>query len=110
MSGPTPRQQAGYLRRLIRRGEVEVIDPTSGKPTSVIVELQGEVIRLVPLLESLKHETSLSVEELTLDGDALRWASVMGRLRGALSLEQAEELAAAVEAEIPAAVPEDALS
>ena len=37
MTGPTPRQQAGYLRRLLRRGEVLVLDPRTGRPLPVIV-------------------------------------------------------------------------
>jgi hypothetical protein len=110
MSTPSPRQQAGYLRRLIRRGEIEVLDPNTGRPTSVLVELQGEVIRLVPLLESLKAETPVVIEDLELDSDTLRWASVMARLRAALTLAQAEELVGAVEAEIPRGAREDAVS
>ena len=97
MSSPTPRQQAGYLRRLLRRREIEVIDPSNGRAVPVLVELMADVIRLVPMFESPKSEAP--VVDVPLDDDALRWASVLARLRGALPLAQAEELAAAVEAE-----------
>lgn len=92
MTGPTPRQQAGYLRRLLRRGEIIVLDPRSGRPLPVIVELHGEVIHLVPLAEAKDDDGVVSE-------DALRWAGVMSRLRRALELEDAEDLADAVEAE-----------
>ena len=92
MTGPTPRQQAGYLRRLLRRGEITVLDPRSGRPLPVIVELRGDVIHLVPIAESKDGEIPLSE-------DALRWAGVLARLRRALELEDAENLADAVEAE-----------
>lgn len=85
MSGPTPRQQAGYLRRLLRRGEIEVLDPGSGRALAVIVELQGDVIRLVPEPRSPELETEISA-------DALRWAGVLARLRSLLSLAEAEDL------------------
>src|SRR5512144_2464955 len=101
MSTPTPRQQAGYLRRLLRRGEIEIIDPSTGRAVPVLVELQGDVIRLVPMFESPKGETP--IVDLPLSDDAARWATVFARLRGALPLAQAEELAAAVEAETKAA-------
>jgi len=97
MSTPTPRQQAGYLRRLLRRREIEVIDPSTGRAVPVLVELAADVIRLLPMLESPKGEAP--AVELSLSDEALRWAGVLARLRGALSLVQAEELAAAVEAE-----------
>jgi hypothetical protein len=91
MIGPTPRQQAGYLRRLLRRGEIEVADPRTGRALPVIVELCGEVIRLVPVPQD---EGASEISQ-----DALRWAGVLARLRRALSLDAAEELAEAVEAE-----------
>jgi hypothetical protein len=92
MTGPTPRQQAGYLRRLLRRGEILVLDPRSGRPVPVIIELHGEVIHLVPMPESKDGEIPLSE-------DALRWAGVLARLRRALELDDAEDLIDAVEAE-----------
>jgi hypothetical protein len=92
MTEPTPRQQAGYLRRLLRRGEIEIVDPRTGRALPVIVELHGEVIRLVPIPEA-EHALSQIPE------DALRWAGVMARLRRALALDDAEDLADAVEAE-----------
>ncbi len=92
MTGPTPRQQAGYLRRLLRRGEIIVLDPRTGRPLPVIVELHGEVIHLMPMTESKDGEIPLSE-------DALRWAGVLARLRRALELEDAEDLADAVEVE-----------
>ncbi len=92
MTGPTPRQQAGYLRRLLRRGEVLVLDPRSGRPLPVIVELHGEVIHLLPMAEGKEGEIPLSE-------DALRWAAVVARLRRALEVDAAEDLVDAVEAE-----------
>jgi hypothetical protein len=92
MTGPTPRQQAGYLRRLLRRGEILVLDPRSGRPLPVIVELHGEVIHLLPMAESKDGEIPLSE-------DALRWAGVLARLRRALEVDAAEDLVDAVEAE-----------
>lgn len=103
MTEPTPRQQAGYLRRLLRRGEIEVVDPRSGRALPVIVELHGEVIRLVPIPEA-EHGLSQIPE------DALRWAGVLARLRRALALEDAEDLADAVEAEAQRKPPGDATS
>jgi hypothetical protein len=92
MTGPTPRQQAGYLRRLLRRGEILVLDPRSGRALPVIIELHGDVIHLVPIAEPKDDDSSISE-------DALRWAGVMARLRRALALEDAEDLVDAVEAE-----------
>jgi hypothetical protein len=105
MSTPTPRQQAGYLRRLLRRGEIEIIDPSTGRSLPVLVELQADVIRVVPMFESPKGETP--IVDLALSDEAARWATVLARLRGALPLAQAEELAAAVEAESKAAPHDD---
>jgi hypothetical protein len=91
MIGPTPRQQAGYLRRLLRRGEIEIVDPRTGRALPVIVELCGEVIRIVPVPEDE------AVSEIS--QETLRWAGVLARLRRALALDAAEELVEAVEAE-----------
>jgi hypothetical protein len=93
MIGPTPRQQAGYLRRLLRRGEIEVADPRTGHALPVIVELYGDVIRLVPVAPDEDGIQNIPQE-------ALRWAGLLARLRRALSLEDAEALAEAVEAEV----------
>jgi hypothetical protein len=103
MTGPTPRQQAGYLRRLLRRGEIEVLDPKSGRVLPVIVELHGEVIRLVPIAEPEDQQSHVPE-------DALRWAGVLARLRRALALDDAEDLADAVEAEASRKPPGDATS
>ncbi len=92
MTGPTPRQQAGYLRRILRRGEIRVLDPRSGRPLPVIIELHGDVIHLVPIAEPPDQDGQIPQ-------DALRWAGVLARLRRALSIEDAEDLADAVEAE-----------
>lgn len=105
MPAPTPRQQAGYLRRLLRRREIEVIDPSSGRAVPVLIELQADVIRLLPMLESPKAEPP--VVDVPLSDDALRWANLLARLRGALPLAQAEELVSAVEAEVKSAPPAD---
>ena len=98
MSAPTPRQQAGYLRRLLRRGEIEIVDPATGRASPVIVELHGDVIRLLPMLESPKAE--VSVAELPCDEDTARWNELAARLRRVVALAQAEELVAAVESEL----------
>jgi len=98
MSAPTPRQQAGYLRRLLRRGEIEVVDPASSRAVPVIVELRSEVIRLIPMLESPKSE--VAVAELPFDDETARWTELTRRLRNAVALAQAEELVAAVESEL----------
>jgi hypothetical protein len=92
MTGPTPRQQAGYLRRLLRRGEIKVLDPRSGRPLPVIIELHDDVIHLVPIAEPTDQDGQLPQ-------DALRWAGVLARFRRVLALEDAEDLADAIEAE-----------
>ncbi len=101
MNGPTPRQQAGYLRRLLRRGEVVVRDLRTGRALPVIVELHGEVIQLVPIAEASDTDSASPQ-------DTLRWAGVLSRLRRALALEDAEDLADAVEAEASRKSPDDA--
>src|SRR5262249_2427660 len=98
MSSPTPRQQAGYLRRLLRRGEIEVSDPSSGRVLPAIVELHGDVIRIVPMVESPKAE--VRGPDLAFTDHARAFSAVGARLRRALTLEQIEELASAVEAEL----------
>ena len=92
MQGPTPRQQAGYLRRLLRRGALEILDPSSYQPLPVTVELHGQVVRILPLLRGRTERAALPPLEQ-------RWNQVMRRMRSALTLEEAEELAAAVEIE-----------
>jgi len=98
MSAPSPRQQAGYLRRLMRRGEIEIVDPTTGRAVPAVVELRADVIRIVPMLESPKAE--IAVTDLAFTDDSAAFAAVVARLRRALSLEQIEEIAAAVETEL----------
>lgn len=90
MNEPTPRQQAGYLRRLLRRGAIEVVDPRSGAPLPAAVELAGDVVQILPALGGPARE---------LDPEGPRWDRVLERLRKVLSLEDAEELASAVEQE-----------
>ena len=87
MDGPTPRQQAGYLRRLLRRGELQVIDPRSGAPLPASVEVDGPLVRLTPAFVST---------EPTEPG----WSELLDRLRKAVSLQEAQELICAVEAEL----------
>ncbi|HTO71102.1 MAG TPA: hypothetical protein VMR31_14670 [Myxococcota bacterium] len=98
MSSPSPRQQAGYLRRLLFRGEIEVIDPATGRAAPVVVELHADVIRLLPMLESPK--VAVAVDELPFDDDTAAWTELAVRLRRAVSLAQAEELVSAVETEV----------
>jgi hypothetical protein len=97
MPSPTPRQQAGYLRRLMRRGEIELIDPATGRAAPAMIEIHGDVIRIVPMFESPKVEVGVTDVPFADDGPA--FASVVARLRNALTLEQLEEFAAAVETE-----------
>ena len=92
MNAPTPRQQAGYLRRLLRRGEVRVVDPTNGRRVPAVVELRGEVIRLIPVLEPAARSDPPSRADL-------RWSSIQARMRECMTLDEAEELLAAVVAE-----------
>jgi len=89
MIEPTPRQQAGYLRRLLRRGAIAVLDPHSGAPVPAAVEIDGEVIQLIP------------ARDLAGEGDptSQRWALVLERLRKAMTLAEAEELAGVIEEE-----------
>ncbi|HKC50040.1 MAG TPA: hypothetical protein VKF60_04550 [Myxococcota bacterium] len=98
MPSPSLRQQAGYLRRLLRRGEIEIVDPGTGRAAQAIVELQADVIRIVPMLESPKVE--VGVTDLAFADDASAFASIVARLRRALTLEQLEEIAAAIETEL----------
>lgn len=90
MTEPTPRQQAAYLRRLLRRGEVRVIDPRSGAPLPTSVELEGDVVQLLPALGSAPDSA---------DPEQSGWSLVLERLRKTMSLAEAEELACAVETE-----------
>jgi hypothetical protein len=90
MSEPTPRQKAGYLRRLLRRGEIVVIDPRSAAPLNTNVDLEGDVVQLLPAFGSAP---------LPADPEQPGWSLVLERLRKTLSLAEAEELASAVEAE-----------
>ncbi len=93
MTGPTPRQQAGYLKRLLRRGEIEIVDSSSGRSVPASVSLSGRTIRITPstdrLFEGAKPE----------GGDDTRWQLLLGRLRESATLEEAEELIRAVEYE-----------
>lgn len=98
MPSPTPRQQAGYLRRLMRRGEIELIDPATGRPAPALIEIHGDVIRIVPMLESPKAE--VGVTDLAFSEDGARFAGIVARMRRALTLEQLEEIAAEVEREL----------
>ncbi len=90
MEEPTPRQLAGYLRRLLRRGVLQVIDPRSGAALPASLELDGPLIRLMPALEA----------PLAPDPAQPRWAELLDRLRKVMSLEEAGELVCAVEAEL----------
>ncbi len=99
MSAPTPRQQAGYLRRMLRRGEIRVVDPATGRRVPALVELHGQVIRLIPLLDSAENVTSGAQEDAPPSHQALRWSAVQARLRKCMTLADAEVLLAAVEVE-----------
>jgi hypothetical protein len=98
MVEPTPRQQAGYLRRLLRRGAIAVIDPHSGAVLPTAVEIEGDVIQLLPT-------RGVSAAN---DPAAQRWELVLERLRKALTLAEAEELVSAVEDERSRAAQPDA--
>ncbi len=93
MTGPSPRQQAGYLKRLLRRGEIEVVDPSSGRPVPALVSLSGRTIRIIPSPERLFDSVG------TEGGDESRWQLLFGRLRESVTLVEAEELIRAVEYE-----------
>ncbi|MFI5314520.1 MAG: hypothetical protein ACHQ6T_02385 [Myxococcota bacterium] len=75
-----------------------MIDPATGRAAPVVIELRGEVIRIAPMLESPKVEVAVS--ELALDDRGAAFAAVVARMRRALTLEQIEEIAAAVESEV----------
>jgi hypothetical protein len=90
MNEPTPRQQAGYLRRLLRRGAIEVIDSRSGTALPTAVELAGDIVQLLPTLAGAPSEP---------DPEGQRWERLLERLRKAISVEDAEALASAVEEE-----------
>ncbi len=93
MTGPSPRQQAGYIKRLLRRGELEVIDPISGRSVAALVSLMGRTIRIIPSPEHLFDGSKSDAD------DKDRWSVMLGRLRDSLTLEEAEELLRAVEYE-----------
>lgn len=90
MTEPSPRQQAGYLKRLLRRGEIEIVDSSSGRPVSALVSLSGRTIRITPSPERLFESTT------TEGGDESRWQLLLGQLRESVTLEEAEELIRAV--------------
>lgn len=94
MDAPTPRQQAGYLRRLLRRGEIEVLDPHTGCRTEAMVEVCDRHIRLLPL-----PAEAAGREAANLPADEHRWRDIERRLRASLDLEAAEELVRAIELE-----------
>ncbi len=90
MISPTPRQQAGYLRRLLRRGELQIFDARSNRPVQALIELCGDIVRVTPVAP--REGVACSTEEA-------RWNALADRLRAVLSAEAAEELTSAVEAE-----------
>ena len=92
MTAPTTRQQAGYLRRLLRRGEVQICDPNTGRPIQALVEIDGDKVRLTPVPSRYSAQPEAEPTEP-------RWSDLMKRLRSKLSIEEAEELLQAVEAE-----------
>ncbi len=95
MNEPTPRQQAGYLKRLLRRGEIEVVDPLSGRAVPALVSLYGRTIRITPAPERLFENPKPEVE------DESRWSLLFERLRQSVTLEEARELVRAIEHERP---------
>ena len=76
---------------MLRRGEIRVIDPATGRRVPALVELRDPVIRLIPLLESQ--------EDAPLSRELLRWSAIQARLRKCMTLADAEVLLAAVEVE-----------
>ena len=92
MRGPTPRQQAGYISRLLRRGEIELIDPRTGRPAAASVELRNGTI----LLALRSDPAEILGAQL---GEEERWSRVFQRLRAHLSVEEVEALSEAVEIE-----------
>lgn len=95
MNGPTPRQQAGYLKRLLRRGEIEIVDPLSGRAVPALVSFYGRTIRITPSPERLFESLGSDVE------DERRWNLLFEQLRRSVTLEEAQELVRAIEQERP---------
>ena len=93
MNSPTPRQQAGYLRRLLRRGELRVIDPATGHRVPALVEVRRKLIYLMPVLDMAERPDASQSAEVQ------RWSAIHGRLRDCMSLDEAEELLEAIELE-----------
>ncbi len=93
MNKPTPRQQAGYLKRLLRRGEIEIVDPLSGRTVPALVSFYGRTIRITPSPERLFESLKFDVE------DESRWDVLFERLRRSVTLEEAQELVRAIEHE-----------
>ncbi len=93
MNAPTPRQQAGYLKRLLRRGEIEIFDPLSGRAVPALVSVYGRTIRITPSPERLFESLKFDVE------DESRWDVLFERLRRSVTLEEAQELVRAIEHE-----------
>ena len=95
MTGPSPRQHAVFLKRLLRRGEIEIVDPSSGRPVPALVSLSGRTIRIIPSPERLFNTARTEGRHES------RWQLLFARLRESVTLEEAEELIRAVEYERP---------
>lgn len=95
MNGPTPRQQAGYLKRLLRRGEIEIVDPLSGRAVPALVSFYGRTIRITPSPERLFESLKFDAENES------QWDLLFERLRRSVTLEEAQELVRAIEHERP---------
>ncbi len=92
MISPTPRQQAGYLRRLVRRGELQIVDPKTGHPVQALIEIDGDTVRLTPVIPR-------QISDLEEMRSSSGWNALMERLRATTSFEEAEEIICAVEFE-----------
>jgi hypothetical protein len=90
MIPPTPRQNASYLRRLLQRGEIEVVDPATYQPLPAMIEVRGSRVLLLPFGPDTSDAPTAEERE---------WSYLLERLRKAIDLEEAGELVRAVEIE-----------
>jgi hypothetical protein len=90
MIPPTPRQNASYLRRLLQRGEIEVVDPATYQTIPTMIEVRGSRVLLMPFAPDASAAPS---------AEECEWARLLERLRKAVALEDAEALVRAVEIE-----------
>ena len=99
MPSPTPSQQAAYLRRLLRRGELEILDPATGQPQAALVGVVGGTIQLVPTARFDTDAEARAVKDPEWERPQAvqqRWLWILHQLRATLAVEEAEALVRAV--------------